>query len=233
MAHLGGLVSGLIIGLFLVRSFNSPIEERTHQRQTVMAISTAVLLILFVPVARAKQYAAEYGKGDSAFNRKDYKAAIEHMQKYVAERPDDAYAHAVLGTSFENTGHIDDAVREYEHALAAVPDYDYVKENLVELYVNQNKPEKAIALYASNMQQIKDAETLYFYGQALKQTGNLSQAENALRKSIRMDSKLIDSHQLLAQVLQAEGKADEAKVEQRTADLMEKDTSFPDRVKTR
>jgi rhomboid protease GluP len=230
MAHLGGLVSGLIIGLFLARSFTSPVEQRTHQRRTVLAIGVAVLLVFLVPIARAKQYAAEFGKGQIAFDQKAYKAAIEHMQKYVAERPNDAYAHAILGTSLENTGHLDNAVHEYELALAAAPNYDYVKENLVELYVKQNKPEKAIPLFPG-IQQIKDAETLYFYGQALSQTGDLSQAENALRKSIRADGKLIESHQLLSQVLQKEGKTEEAKAEQDIADLLEPESASPDSTK--
>src|SRR5262249_20743365 len=143
-AHVGGLVTGLLIGLFLARTFTSAGEEASARRRTIFAVTALVLLLLFVPVAKAKQYAAEFGRGDAAFDRKQYQAAIEHMQKYSAERPDDEYAHAVLGSSFQALGRFDDAVREYERALAINHDYHFVQFNLATLYLWRDQPEKAV-----------------------------------------------------------------------------------------
>ena len=226
MAHLGGLVSGLLIGFFLARTFNSPAGEQGAQRRTILAVSAVVLLVLFVPVARAKQYAVEFGKGQAAFKQKDYKAAIEHLQKYVAAQPGDDYGHAILGASFQATERFDDAVREYERGLAINPDYSYIQVNLATIYLFQHKPEKAVPLFrkASRSPDI-DGDTMYSYGEALEQTGNLPEAEQALRRSVQLDGKSIEAHQLLSEVLQKEGKVEEARTERRNADLLEENQS--------
>ena len=222
MAHVGGLVTGLVIGLFLARTLSSAAEERNRQHRTILAISTGVLLVLFVPVAKAKQYAVEFGKGKAAFDQKDYKTAIEHLQKYTAAQSDDDYAQAMLATSFQETGHFDEAIREYERGLAINPDYHYVQINLAGLYLLRNKPAKAVPLFQKAFSWMKDdAEDMYFYGDALQQTGNLREAETILRKSIQLDAKSIKAHQLLSEVLKKEGKSEEATREQRLADSLE------------
>ena len=228
MAHVGGLVSGLLIGLFLARTFNSAAEERGAQRRAVLAVSAVVLLALFVPVARAKQYAVEFGKGDAAFDQKDYKSAIEHMQRYTSTHPDDAYARAILGSSFQAIGRFDDAVREYELGLAINPNDGYIQINLAEAYVAQKKPEKAVPLFQKAIALAEaDSDAMYLYGSALKQTGNLRKAEEVLQKSIRLDGKSIGPHELLSEVLKLEGKTKEALAERRRADLLEENQSSP------
>jgi Flp pilus assembly protein TadD len=62
---------------------------------------------------------------------------------------------------------------------------------------------------------------MYSYGKALVLTGDLVDAETALRKSIALDSKSIESHALLSLVLKTEGKTTEARKEQHLADLLE------------
>lgn len=226
MAHLGGLVTGLLIGFFLARTFTSSVEEQSPQRRTVLAVSALVILVLCVPIVKAKSYAVEYGKGQLAFDQKDYKATVEHMQKYTTERPDDDYAHAVLGTSFQALGRFDDAAREYEHGLALNPDYHYIQINLAEIYLSQKHPEKAVPLFRkATAIMADDAEAMYAYGHALAQMGNLAEAEAAVRKSIALDGKSIESHQLLSEVLKNEGKSAEARKEQHLADLLNENPS--------
>jgi membrane associated rhomboid family serine protease/Flp pilus assembly protein TadD len=220
-AHLGGLVSGLLIGLFLARTFTSSGEELSTQLRTIFAVSALVLLLLFVPVVKAKQYAVDLGKGQDAFEHKDYLTAIEHMQKYASARPDDDYAHAVLGASFQALSRFEDAVREYERGLAINPNYHYIQINLAEIYVWQDHPEKAVPLFRKgNQTMAKDSEAMYYYGSALAQTGDLGEAETALRKSIALDNKAMESHQLLSEVLKSEGKTAEARKEKQLADVL-------------
>ena len=83
-----------------------------------MAVSALVLCVLFVSVAKAKQYAVEFNKGQIALENKDYKGAIEHLQKYTAERPDDDIGIRHAWSAFQAQGRFDEAVREYERGLA-------------------------------------------------------------------------------------------------------------------
>ena len=147
MAHLGGLVTGLLIGFFFARTFNAPPEERPARRRMILAISAVVLLALFVPVARAKQYAVELGKGEADLDHNNPNAAIAHFQKYVAARPEDARGHALLGSAFQEARRFDEAIQEFERGLAIEPDSPYIQVNLAEIYAYQKKTDKALALF--------------------------------------------------------------------------------------
>ncbi|HEX3586192.1 MAG TPA: rhomboid family intramembrane serine protease, partial [Candidatus Angelobacter sp.] len=98
MAHLGGLVTGLLMGLFLARTFNLAPEERLAKRKMIFIYSGIALLALFIPVAKAKQYAVDFSRGEAALDHNDLNTAIAHLQKYVAARPDDVIGHALLGS---------------------------------------------------------------------------------------------------------------------------------------
>jgi rhomboid protease GluP len=219
MAHLGGMVTGLLIGFFLARALRSPVEERPAQNRMIFAASALILLVMFVSVAKTKGYAVDLVRGQEALDRKDYKSVIEHLQRYTSAQPNNAIGHAVLGAAFQAEGRVDDAVREYEHGLAINPDYHYIQVNLATLYLYQNKPERAVSLFRKSIPAMKvDARVMYSYGNALKQTGNLSEAEEALRKSIQLDDKPAYVHGLLAEVLKDEGKTAEAQAESKRAD---------------
>lgn len=225
MAHLGGLVTGLVLGLLFARTFNLAPEERGTRRRNILFASAAVLIVLFVPVAKAKQYAIDLGTGIDAYEKKDYSSAVKSLQRYAAARPDDAYAHAVLGASFQSLSRFDEAVAEYEKGLFISPDYRYIQINLANVYLFQKKPEKAVPLYQKAMSRKQlDADDMYSFGEALQQTGKLPEAESALRTSIDLDNKSVEAHELLSEVLKAEGKISEARKEQRAAELLESES---------
>ena len=147
MAHLGGLVTGLVAGLFLARTFNAAPEEQSARRRIVLAISAVLVILLFVPVIRAKQYAVEFGKGQAALDHDDLSAAIPHLEKYVAARPGDVRGHALLGWTLYQTKRYDEAVQEFELGLAIVPDDPYLEVNLAKIYAYQKKTDKALELF--------------------------------------------------------------------------------------
>jgi Flp pilus assembly protein TadD len=216
------MVTGLLIGFFLARTLSSPAEERPAQSRMIFAVSALILLVLFIPIVKARAYAVEFGKGQAAFDQEDYKAAIEHLQRFTAAQPDNALGHALLGWAFQKEHRVDDAVREYEHGLAINPNYHYIQVNLAELYLYQKKPDKAVPLFRKGIPSTNvDANLMYSYGSALKQTGNLAEAEEALRKSIQLNDKNAGAHALLAEVLQAEGKTKEAQAESKRAEELD------------
>jgi Flp pilus assembly protein TadD len=216
MAHLGGLVSGLLIGFFLARTCNVAPEERPARRRMIFVVSAVVLLVLFVPVAKAKQYAVEFGKGQAALEHDDLNTAIPHLQKYVAARPADPLGHTLLASALQQAQRFDEATQEFERALALDPDNPYVEVNLAKIYAYQKKNDKALALFKKGMPQAgadADASAFYLYATALKNAGNLTEAESNIRKALQLDQKDIDAHRLLAEILTLEGKTDDAAAE--------------------
>jgi tetratricopeptide (TPR) repeat protein len=207
MAHLGGLVSGLLTGVFLARTFNRAPDERPARRNIIFAISAVVLLALFVPVVRAGQYAVEFGKGETALEHHDPRAAIPHLQKYVAARPGDAYGSRLLQSTLQQVHRLDEAIPEFERALALDPNNAYIQVNLAKLYASQNDTGKALELFKKGMPRAEpDALASYWYASALKDAGELSEAESNVRRSIALDPKNADAHELLAEILTLEGK---------------------------
>lgn len=214
MAHLGGLVTGLIAGLFLAKTFNVAPEERPARRRVVLAVSAVMVILLFVPMISAKQYAVEFGKGQAALDHDDLNAAIPHLQKYVAARPGDVRGHALLGWTLYETKRYDDAVQEFERGLAIVPDDPYLEVNLAKIYAYQKKTDKALDLFKKGMPRSRpDAVNFYWYASALKDAGNLTEAESNSRRAVQLDPKDIDAHKLLAEILTLEGRKDEAAAE--------------------
>jgi len=214
MAHLGGLVTGLAAGFFLARTFNATPEERPARRRVMLAVSAVLVILLFVPVIRAKQYAVEFGKGQAALDHDDLNAAIPHLEKYVAARPGDIRGHALLGWALYETKRYDDAVQEFERALAINPGDPYVEVNLAKIYAYQKKTDKALELFKKGMPRSEpDAVTSYWYATALKDAGRLPEAESNIRKAIQLDPKDLDAHRLLAEILTLEGKTSDAAAE--------------------
>lgn len=189
MAHLGGLVTGLIMGYLLGRSLAS-VEERFSRQKPVMAGTAIVLLLLFVHITHAKAYAVEMQRGNSALKRSDYAGAVQHFQQYTRARDNDAYGHAQLGYALQKAERFDDAASEYERALALEPDYPVVRVDLAEVYAYQGKADKAVPLFTASIAQVEpDADAYLLYARALRSTGNYPEAEKAARRSLELDPK--------------------------------------------
>src|SRR5258708_23869075 len=211
MAHLGGLVSGLLIGLLLAQTVSLPREERGSAQAYRLVASAVCLIFLFVAVIRVRGYAAELGKGHAALEAKPYDSAIDHFQRYIAASPNDAFGHGMLGYSYHSVNKCDQASTEYQRSLALKPDVAWVQANLASIYVCQSKFNEAISLFNAALPKIQpDAQLYLCYATALNATHALTEAEAAARKSISLDSKEPRTHSLLAQILTAEDKGSEA-----------------------
>jgi predicted Zn-dependent protease len=195
------------MGFFLAKTFNLSPEERPARRTIIFAISAVALLALFVPVVRAGRYAVEFGKAETALEHHDPRAAIPHLQKYVAARPGDAYGSGLLQSALQQVHRLDEAIPQFERALALDPNNAYIQVNLAKLYASQNDTGKALELFKKGMPRAEpDALASYWYASALKDAGSLTEAETNVRRSIELDPKNADAHELFAEILTLEGK---------------------------
>jgi membrane associated rhomboid family serine protease/Flp pilus assembly protein TadD len=223
MAHFGGLVTGLAAGIFLARSFVLPEEQRGAQRRNVLVFAALAMVLLFIPVSNAKSYAGEMRKGLLAFDHKDFNSAIEHLKKYTAAQPNDAYGHAVLGSALHGGKRYDEAAREYEWALRLRPGYAFVQVNLGRVYLALDKPDKAIQMFRAGISRVDpDADNFYWYAVALKATGDLDGAEKAARQAINLDAKDVEAQSLLNEILEAEARTDGAAIDGKHTGLKRK-----------
>ena len=229
MAHLGGLCTGLLAGVFLARTFSSQEQERLSQQTRVLAATALVLLLIVIPVKRAKAYAIELQEGEIALEHEDYKAAITHLEKYLSARPDDANGHAALGSAFQSSLRFDDAVREYQRSLALEPDTGWVELNLANIYSYRQKPAEAVALYKKCIAKAKGGATDHrWYGAALYDLKDYAGAQDQVRVSIAINEKDPAAHELMADIYDKLGKTKEAKGERRLAAELTKSADSTD-----
>ena len=85
----------------------------------------------------------EYAQGKAAFEREDWPAVIEHMTRAIAERPWDDDAHNLMGFAYRKLGDYDQALEQYDRALALNPHHRGALEYLGEAYLEMDQPELA------------------------------------------------------------------------------------------
>jgi tetratricopeptide (TPR) repeat protein len=129
--------------------------------------------------------------------------------------------------AFQQAHRFDEAAQEFERSLAIDPDDTYAEINLAKIYAYQKKTAKALELFKKSMPQAGDdagASAFYLYAAALKDAGHLAEAENNIRKAVRLDPKDINAHRLLAEILALEDKKNDAAAEVEHVNQLTKDT---------
>lgn len=131
MCHLGGFVSGLLLGLPM-GAFAS--RHKFLQLATVLATSA----VLFVAGRELVQTHGGTGDRDlyragQAFSRGDYASAIPFLEKYAAANPNNEGAWVNLGDAYQLTGQSKKAMTAYQQALKINPESTEAKEGLESL----------------------------------------------------------------------------------------------------
>ncbi|HET9840204.1 MAG TPA: rhomboid family intramembrane serine protease [Candidatus Angelobacter sp.] len=129
MCHLGGFVTGLLVGLPL-GAF-----ARRHQ---LLQLATVVVtsLVLFVAARELVQThgaAANRGMALLAERQRDYPAAAQYTQAYLKENPQDDDAWLDLGKYYVLMDQNEAAVRAFQTALKLNPNSEMAKEALQSL----------------------------------------------------------------------------------------------------
>jgi len=115
MCHLGGFVTGLLIGLPLGAFARN---HRLYQLATIL-VTTGVLF------AAGRQLVQERGAQArayrAAYEAQDYGSAIDSLKAYTNDNPSDDRALALLGDLYLRTNQPDQAIAAYERALKVNP----------------------------------------------------------------------------------------------------------------
>jgi membrane associated rhomboid family serine protease/Flp pilus assembly protein TadD len=222
MAHLGGLVTGLLMGFAFARNWSVP-ERRTLRQVWISAVAACVLAGFFIATARAKLPEMYGAEGEMSDDGSSLPAAISRLQTYVAGHPNDPDGHAQLGYVLQLSKREDEAQPEYEKALKLKPDYPEVQFNLGEIYLHKGRTAEAAQMMKKGLDGEKGGSDDYAeYAQALLAEKRMADAEQAARQAVSLDAKSSQAHSMLADVLRGEGKAKEADVEAKKAQELQK-----------
>ena len=140
-------------------------------------------------------------EAQAALDRNDYEAAIPPLQKFIAEKPDVAYAHFQLAYAYTALKRTDDARQEYERCATLDPKMPEAQLNLGTLLL-ENRPADAVAPLRKAVELLpSQSRPRYLLGLAQERSGDLSGAAESFQGATRLDPKGVDSLTRLGQVL--------------------------------
>ena len=178
MGHLGGLITGLGLGVFLARSVNVPKAERLPGQMKVMVAGAVCLFLLYFPVAKISGYAIDLQKGLDALENHDGRTAVAHLEKFVAAKPDDAIGHILLAEAYVEQGKPELAIPLFQKWLSGKIAYaDGYKYYGRALRATGKLDEAEVALRASIGLDAKDAETHYELAAVMLAQGRTAEAQ--------------------------------------------------------
>ncbi len=129
MCHLGGFVTGLLVGLPL-----GAFARRHQLLQLATVVITSMVLFLGArELVHTHGAAANRGMALLAERQNDYPAAAQYTQAYLKDNPQDDDAWLDLGKYYVLMDQTDSAIKAFQTALKINPDSELAKEALQSL----------------------------------------------------------------------------------------------------
>jgi Flp pilus assembly protein TadD len=156
-------------------------------------------------------------QAQAALDRNDFATAVDPLEKFIAEKPDVAYAHFQLAYAYTALKRTDDARTEYQKCIAIDPKMAEAQLNLGILLLQSDPAaatqplRQAVALLPSQ------SRPRYLLGLAQEQSGDLAGAADSFDGAVHLDPKSLDALTHLGTALLKSGHPDQAEPKFRLA----------------
>ena len=132
-------------------------------------------------------------EAQAALDKNDYSAAVPPLQKFIAEKPDVAYAHFQLAYAYTALKRPDEAQAEYEKCVVLDPKMPEAQLNLGVLLLEKN-PAGAIAPLRKAVDLLpSQSRPRFLLGIAQERSGDLPGALESFEGASRLDPKDVAS----------------------------------------
>jgi len=111
-----------------------------------------------------------------AIDKADFAAALDPLQKYIAERPDDSYAHFQLGYAYAGLKRFEEAKTEFSRAVALDSKMSAAHLNLGLALMESDPAAAAEAFRHAAELQPSESRPRYLEGFSLEHAGKLAEA---------------------------------------------------------
>jgi len=140
-------------------------------------------------------------QGTDAIDKMDFAAAVDPLQKYIKQRPDDPYANFQLGYAFVGLKRPEDAKAQFLRAIALDPKMAAAHLNLGLVLMDSDPANAAEAFRHAADLQPTESRPRFLAGFSLEQTGKFPEAIEQYRAALAISPKDYESHYALARVL--------------------------------
>jgi tetratricopeptide (TPR) repeat protein len=186
------------LGVYLAAAVASPAQTVGTSRTRIPQDAAAVALNNLLAQAQA------------AMDRKDYEAAVQAYQEYLAKKPDDATIHYDLGYAYTAVQKATEAKTEYEKAISLDPKMAAAYQNLGLTLLATDPPASVAPLQKAAELLPGDARAKWLLGTALEKNGKLELAIDQFEAARKLDDKDSDIRTSLGHALLSAGRPSEA-----------------------
>lgn len=160
-------------------------------------------------------------QADEAIEKKDFQRAVDTLQKYLAEKPDDARARVQLGYALVGLARRDEARAEFIRAITLDAKLAEAHMNLALLLLDREPAEAIAPLLKVVELKPEQAWPRQLLGTAYERSGKNPEAIEQYRAAARLDAKNFEVRADLGRMLLATNRAAEAETSFREALLLE------------
>lgn len=184
-AHVGGLVTGLAIGLSMVTIFEP--KESAWRRYAAFPVFAAVLVAGSALVQHNSTALLELATGTDLVEQQKYEDALPHLQRAVKTEPENAEAQFELGFAYTRLDRISEALGPMSEAVRLDPENYAAQFDLGLIYFNLHRTADALPHLKAAVDKHPDAETWYHFGMASMQANRRDDALHAMQQSLALD----------------------------------------------
>ncbi|MBZ5512915.1 MAG: rhomboid family intramembrane serine protease [Acidobacteriia bacterium] len=190
-AHIGGLLSGLLLGSVLSVDFRQPAPRQSRMRPMLFPAFVIVLVAGAVAVRFAHMPVVRLEHAEQQLRQGDNAGAVRELTEVVKLRPNYVPAWMLLGSAYLRTQQDSQAEAAFQRAAQLNPKNPAVLAQLGVLYLRDKRYEPARQAF----QQItelnpKDVEAQVNLGVALNQLGRSDEALTQFRKATELNPNL-------------------------------------------
>jgi tetratricopeptide (TPR) repeat protein len=151
--------------------------------------------------AREDPLAPLLRQATQAIDKMDFAAALDPLQKYIAERPDDSYAHFQLGYAYAGLKRAEDAKAEFTRAVTLDPKMAAAHLNLGLVLLESDPGAAAEAFRHAAELQPSQSRPRFLEGLSLEHAGKLPEAIDLYRGALALDANDYEIHFALGRAL--------------------------------
>jgi len=201
--HIGGLVSGLILGALIARL--APQVENPVRRVSVVAVVAVFVLLAGLGVRQwlgGRMLSPSQGRSHDP---------VAQLQTIVKEQPNLTRAHFALAQAYLSRQQFPQAEAEYKKVLELQPGYTPAKFQLGLTYLNERRyPEARAAFNDMLAQEDTKAQGHYGLGLVLEDEGKYQSAIDEFQAALRAQPSMSDVNQELGNSYLKLGRFDDA-----------------------
>ena len=210
-AHVGGLVTGLVIGALLAPNLSRPPEDRTNNHYVIFLAVALVLLGAWTGVKHFRGYAVPFGRALDALRNKQPARAIPDLEAAARLSPHNVLVQGLLGEASIQVKDYPRAETALKHLLELKPRDPAAQFNLGLVYGATGRYEDARQAFSAYTKRDPNNDDAWMMlGSALKGLHRSSEAEQALQQAVQLNSQNYEAYRELGWVQLEQNRPDDA-----------------------